>query len=151
MQGMGVTYATSPMGADHTAGNLIDAYLGGELDPLATEGQVEASRNAQIALAALDSTGLCLMAGPALSVPEGVEAFTRLISAKIGKPFSMDDFGALGVRVLTAELDFNRRAGFTSGDDRLPTFFRKEPLSPHNRVFEIEDADLDKALRFDGG
>lgn len=147
MQGMGVTYATSPMGADHTAGNLIDAYLGGQLDPLATEGQVEASRNAQIALAALDSTGLCLMAGPALSMPEGVEAFTSLIGAKIGKSFTMDDFGAMGVRVLTAELDFNRRAGFTSADDRLPDFFREESLSPHNKVFEIEDAELDKTLQ----
>ncbi len=148
MQGMGATYATSPMGADHTAGNLVDAYMEGQLDPLGTEGHVEASRNAQIAIAALDSTGMCLMAGPALSMPEGVEAFTKLVSAKIGKPFTMDDFGALGKRVLTAELDFNRRAGFTQKDDRLPDFFRKEPLSPHNRVFEIEDADIDKTLQF---
>ncbi|MGD9114932.1 MAG: aldehyde ferredoxin oxidoreductase N-terminal domain-containing protein, partial [Desulfobacterales bacterium] len=67
MQGNGVTYATSPMGADHTAGNLVGQYLGGALNPLETEGQVEASRNAQIAMAALDCTGLCLLAGVALA------------------------------------------------------------------------------------
>ena len=37
IQGMGVTYATSPMGADHTAGNVIDKNLdslGGSLNPV---------------------------------------------------------------------------------------------------------------------
>ncbi|MBT8350600.1 MAG: aldehyde ferredoxin oxidoreductase, partial [Deltaproteobacteria bacterium] len=53
MQGNGVTYATSPMGADHTAGNLVGLYLGGVLDPLKAEGQVKASREAQIAMASL--------------------------------------------------------------------------------------------------
>jgi aldehyde:ferredoxin oxidoreductase len=34
MQGNAVTYATSPMGADHTAGNVVGEYLTQALDPL---------------------------------------------------------------------------------------------------------------------
>ncbi len=60
MQGNAVTYATSPMGADHTAGNLVGLYLGGVLDPLKAEGQVEASRNAQMMMVLLDNYGKLL-------------------------------------------------------------------------------------------
>jgi aldehyde:ferredoxin oxidoreductase len=62
MQGNAVTYATSPMGADHTAGNVVGEYLTQALDPLKSDGQVEASRNMQIAMAAVDCTGMCLLA-----------------------------------------------------------------------------------------
>ena len=88
-QGIGVTYATSPMGADHTAGNLIGQYLSGALDPLGTKGQVEASLNAQIAMAGLDCTGLCLLAGGVLANPEASKAMVAMIGAKLGtKPES---------------------------------------------------------------
>jgi aldehyde:ferredoxin oxidoreductase len=50
--------------------------------------------------------------------------------------------------VLTAELDFNRKAGFTDKDNRLPEFFYKEPLPPHNKTVLISDEEMDKALKF---
>jgi aldehyde:ferredoxin oxidoreductase len=148
LQGNGVTYATSPMGADHTAGNLIGDYLGGKLDPLAPEGQMEASRNSQIAMAALDCTGLCLLAAGALAGPGTMEAFLKMLSIKLGTELGDDAFPALGVRVLKAELAFNRNAGLTTADDRLPKFFYEEPLPPHNKVFLVSDEDLDKTLSF---
>ena len=148
MQGNGVTYATSPMGADHTAGNLVGQYLAGALNPLEAEGQVEASRQAQIAMASLDCTGLCLLAGVALAEPAAAEAFVKVINAKLGAQLTSDDVSALGVRVLQAELDFNRKAGLTNKDDRLADFFYKEPLPPHNKVFIISDEELDKTLSF---
>ena len=148
MQGTGVTYATSPMGADHTAGNLIGQYLSGNLDPLSIEGQVEASRRAQISVAALDCTGLCLLAGGAMFSPEGGEAMVRMLSIRLGKKLKWEDIMELGRRVLRAEREFNRRAGFTSKDDRLPGMFLKEPLPPHNKVFMIRDEELDKVFDF---
>jgi len=148
MLGHGVTYATSPMGADHTAGNLVGAYLQRMLDPLKPEGQVETSRFLQTAMAAFDAMGQCFMASVALLAPEGVAAFAKVVSAKLGKPFGPDDLHALGVRVLKAEKEFNRQAGFTDQDDRLPRFFYEEPLSPHNTVFSISDDALDHALDF---
>jgi aldehyde:ferredoxin oxidoreductase len=148
MQGNGVTYATCPMGADHTAGNVIGEYLGGALDPLKVEGQVEASRNAQIAIAAVDCTGLCLFASFPLATPEGGEVFLKAMNARFGTSLGPDSVPALGVKVIQAEREFNRKAGFTSKDDRLPQFFYKEPLPPHNKVFLIEDKDLDRTFAF---
>ncbi len=75
MQGNGVTFATCPMGADHTAGNLVGEYLVGALDPLKKEGQVETSRNLQIGIAAIDCTGMCFMAAVAWSRVKGPRPF----------------------------------------------------------------------------
>ncbi len=148
MQGNAVTYATSPMGADHTAGNVIGEYMSGALDPLKPEGQVEASTNTQVAMAAVDCTGLCLLASFPLTTPEGGGAFLRVMNAKFGLQLGPDDIPAMGIRVLTAELDFNRKAGFTDKDNRLPEFFYNEPLPPHNKTVLITDEEMDKALKF---
>jgi len=144
MLGLGVTYSTSPMGADHTAGNLVGAYLGQMLDPLNPEGQAATSKFLQIAMAAYDTMGQCFMANVALLDPEGFALFARLIEAKSGVQLGPDEFPhAIGMRVLEAEREFNRRAGFTKEDDRLPKFFYEEPLPPHNTVFAISDEELD--------
>ena len=149
MLGHGVTYATSPMGADHTAGNVVGAYLTKMLDPLSPEGQVDTSRFLQIAMAAFDTMGQCFMADVALLSPEGFEAFGKVIGAKLGTQLGPDDFPhALGIRVLKAEREFNRKAGFTNQDDRLPRFFYEEPLPPHNTVFVISDEELDSTFDF---
>lgn len=150
LQGNGVTYATSTMGADHTAGNLIGAYTSGRLDPLEPRGQVEASRQAQVAMASFDCTGLCLFAAAALSTPEGEEALRRALNARFGTNLGREDAAQLGVRVLLAEREFNRNAGFTAEDDRLPRFFYEEPLPPHDKVFLIGDEDLDRVFDFLG-
>jgi len=148
MLGNGVTYATCPMGADHTAGNVVGEYLMQTLDPLKPEGQVEDSRNLQIGIAAVDCTGMCFMAAVALVEGEGGEAFLRAINARCGTQLGPEAIPALGIRVLQAELDFNKRAGFTKEDDRLPEFFYKEPLPPHNTVFSISDQEIDKTFVF---
>ena len=148
MQGNAVTYATSPMGADHTAGNVVGEYMAGALDPLKPDGQVEASRNTQVAMASVDCTGLCLLASFALTTPEGAGAFLNAMNAKFGAQMGPEDIPAMGIRVLKEELDFNRKAGFTSADDRLPRFFYEEPLAPHNKVVLISDEEMDQALAF---
>ena len=149
MLGHGVTFATSPMGADHTAGNVVGAYLQGMLDPLNPQGQMETSRFLQIAMAAFDTMGQCFMANVALLSPEGFEAFGKVISAKLGTQLGPGDFPeGMGIRVLKAEREFNRKAGFTNQDDRLPRFFYEEPLPPHNTVFVISDEELDSTFDF---
>ncbi|MBN1454203.1 MAG: aldehyde ferredoxin oxidoreductase [Anaerolineales bacterium] len=149
MLGNGVTYATSPMGADHTAGNVVGAYLERKLDPLNPEGQTDTSRFLQIAMAAFDCMGQCFMASVALLHPDGFGAFQRLIEAKTGAQFEEGYFPfGMGTRILMAEKEFNRKAGLTKQDDRLPRFFYEEPLPPHNKVFTISDEELDKVLEF---
>lgn len=150
MQGNGVTYATSPMGADHTAGNVVGEYLMQKLDPLSIDGQMEASRHLQIGMAAIDCTGMCFMAAVALVEGEAGEAFLKAINARCGTQLGPEAIPALGIRVIEAERDFNRRAGLTKKDDRLPEFFYKEPLPPHNTVFAISDDVLDATFDLKG-
>jgi len=140
------------MGADHTAGYAIATNIlkvGGDVDPLKTEGQVELSRNLQIATAAIDATGMCLfIAFPILDQPETFQALLDLLGAFYGIEMTGDDVVALGKRVLSAERDFNKRAGFTNADDRLPRFFYTDPIAPHNQVFSVSDEELDQVFNW---
>ena len=150
IQGMGVTYATSTMGGDHTAGYAVATNIlkvGGYVDPLKPEGQIELSRNLQIATAAIDSTGMCLfIAFAIMDQPETFQALLDLLSAFYGLNMTGDDVTALGKKVLKWERDFNAQAGLTKAQDRLPEFFRKELLPPHNVTFQVSDAELDKVF-----
>jgi len=152
VQGIGVTYATSTMGADHTAGYAVATNLlsvGGSVDPLKPEGQVELSRNLQITTAAIDSTGMCLfIAFAIMDQPETFQALVDLIGAFTGQAMTGDDLTALGQAVLKRERDYNARAGFTAKDDRLPDYFRKEALGPHNVTFQVSDEELDQVFNF---
>lgn len=152
VKGMGVTYATSTMGADHTAGYAVTANIlgvGGSVNPLSPEGQVELSRNLQIATATIDATGLCLfVAFAVLDDENALSAICQMLSGVYGRDFTGDDFLALGKDTLARERRFNAAAGFTAATDRLPGFFQTEPLSPHNAVFDVPDAELDRVFDF---
>ena len=71
-----------------------------------------------------------------------------MINARLGSEMSSEDLIDLGMRVLKAEREFNRKAGFTPQDDRLPKFFYEEPLPPHNTVFVVSDDDMDSVFNF---
>jgi len=152
VQGVGVTYATSTMGADHTAGYAVATNIlgvGGSVDPLKPEGQAELSRNLQIATAAIDSTGMCLfIAFAVMDQPETFQALIDMINAFYGLNLTADGVTELGKAVLRNERDFNERAGFTSKHDRLPAFFKKQPLPPHNVTFQVTDEELDQVFNF---
>ena len=147
VQGIGVTYATTTMGADHTAGYAVATNIlgvGGSVDALKPEGQVELSKNLQIATAAIDSTGMCLfIAFAILDQPDTFNALVDLVGAFIGQPMTADDVTALGKSVLKNERAFNQAAGFTAKDDRLPDYFKTEALAPHNVTFDVKDEELD--------
>lgn len=152
VQGIGVTYATTTMGADHTAGYAVATNLlgvGGSVDALKPEGQVELSRNLQIATAAIDSTGMCLfIAFAILDQPETFNALVDLIGAFTGQPLTADDVTDLGKSVLKKEREFNLAAGFTTKDDRLPDYFKNEALAPHNVTFAVPDEELDTVFNW---
>ncbi|MEW6665648.1 MAG: aldehyde ferredoxin oxidoreductase C-terminal domain-containing protein [Thermodesulfobacteriota bacterium] len=152
VQGIGVTYATSTMGADHTAGYAVATNIlgvGGKVDPLKPEGQVELSRNLQIATAAIDSTGMCLfIAFAIMDQPETFQALLDALNAFYGLKLTADDVTALGKSVLKNERAFNAAAGLGPEQDRLPEFFKKQTLPPHNVVFQVKDQDLDKVFNW---
>lgn len=152
IKGIGVTYATSTQGADHTMGYTIATNIlgvGGTLDPLSKEGQVELSRNLQIATAAIDSTGMCLfIAFAALDDATCLPALIDMINARFGISLTADDVTNLGMTILKTERAFNMAAGFTHLDDRLPEFFQEEPIAPHNVVWDIDGETIDSFWAF---
>jgi len=152
VKGIGITYATSTMGADHTSGYTIATNIlnvGGYVDPLKKEGQVELSRNLQIATAAVDSTGMCIfVAFPALDIPECLPALIDMINARFGIALTGDDVTNLGKHILKLERQFNIEAGFSNVHDRLPDFFKTEPVAPHNAVWDFTDAEIDEFWNF---
>ncbi len=139
LKGNGVTYATSPQGADHTAGNAFGARK--EVNPLGVQGQRELSLKLQIIAAMLDSTGLCLFARP--PVIADPQLMVDMINGIHGWGWAKEDLDRFNRDVLRTELEFNRRAGITAADYRIPEYMREEPLAPHNSTFDVPDSELD--------
>jgi aldehyde:ferredoxin oxidoreductase len=142
LKGNGVTYATSPQGADHTAGNAFGAR--NEVPPLGTAGQKELSLRLQIIAAMLDSTGLCLFARPPIIA--NPQLMIDMINGIYGWGWTKEDYDRFNRDVLRTELEFNKRAGITQKNYRIPEYMCEEPLPPHNAVFDVPDSDLDSVF-----
>jgi aldehyde:ferredoxin oxidoreductase len=137
IKGTGITYATTPQGADHTCGLTIRA----QVDHLDPNGQVELSRNAQLSMAGYDTLGACVFAGFGFAATP--ESIRDLLNARYGLDVSATILQELGRETIELEREFNKRAGFTAADDRLPEWMTREALPPHNTVFDVTTADLD--------
>jgi aldehyde:ferredoxin oxidoreductase len=137
VKGTGVTYATSPQGADHTAGNTVRA----KVDHLDPKIQAALSRAAQISMAGYDTLGACIFAGFGFAVAP--EVIPGLLNARYGWQVGGDILQLLGKETLSLERAFNQRAGFTAADDRLPEWMTQEQLPPLNAVFDVSETDLD--------
>jgi len=150
VKGIGITYATSPMGADHTAGYTIcPEILGvsGKLDPLSPEGKAALSRAFQATTAFIDSSGHCLfIAFPILDIASGFEGMIQECNGILGTNWDADAIVAYGSQTLKVERAFNEAAGLSKEADRIPEFMKTEPLYPHNQVFDIPDAALDSVF-----
>jgi aldehyde:ferredoxin oxidoreductase len=142
IKGTGVTYATSAQGADHTSGLTIRAKIK-HTEP---EGQAAVSRNAQLNMAGYDTLGACVFSGFGYSTEPTLIA--KLVQAAYGWEVPDNYLQVLGKETILMEREWNRRAGFTKDDDRLPEWMRREPLPPHNTVFDVSDEDLDSVFDF---
>ena len=151
IKGLGVTYATSTMGADHTAGHTGHQEvfkIGGDYDPLTVEGKGALSYDRQVKTAFIDSTGLCAFVTLSTQdLPYGDRAIIDLINAKYGCNWTDEDVIKYGKEILRIEREFNKLAGLTKSHDRLPEFMLEEPLPPHNHVFDVPGVELNKVAR----
>jgi aldehyde:ferredoxin oxidoreductase len=139
LKGNGVTYGTSPMGADHTAGNAFGSR--NVVNPLGIEGQRELSLDLQLGAAMLDTTGLCLFSRP--PVFGDPQLMVDLLNGRYGWGWSVADLEEMKKSVLKMELEFNEKAGHTPADARMPEYMTREPLPPHNTVFDVPDSEMD--------
>lgn len=144
LKGTGVTYATSPMGADHTAGNALPntGLPDGTIpDTTKAANQVLLSSYMQQAAAILDTLGLCWFTRPPLL--EDFSLVTDLIEAMYGLEVSREELFEMARETLHCEYLFNQLAGINGKND-LPSFFRKETLAPMGYVFDVNQEELDQ-------
>jgi aldehyde:ferredoxin oxidoreductase len=148
LKGTGVTYATSPMGGDHTAGLVLPNPGNPSYNPGSPSGQAAPSQFMQTFMAAADSLGLCMMAGMPLLEPVPQSTLLSCISAFTGESLDENYLVNLGTSVLKAEKKFNKAAGFTEKDDRLPRFFLEEKLPPSGNIFDVPEEEIDSVNKF---
>ncbi|WNF38551.1 aldehyde ferredoxin oxidoreductase C-terminal domain-containing protein [Bacillaceae bacterium IKA-2] len=137
VKGLGVTFATSPMGADHTAGQTIRA----QIDHHSPKGQVELSKNAQTVNTIWDNLGMCMFSAGA--VQNRWEIVGELVSAYTGEQFTGDDIVNMANETLKVEHAFNRKAGFTKADDKLSDYFYQEENKASQTVFDVPQEELE--------
>jgi aldehyde:ferredoxin oxidoreductase len=137
-----VTYAMSPMGADHTAGNAITLALD-HLDPAV---QLEPMRDLNLKTMVIDTLGLCLFTGRvSLGQPEIIE---EIVAVYTGQKVTFNEMMKTAAACILRERAFNLQAGLTRFHDRIPGFMQTEKLPPHDTVFDIADQDLDRFYDF---
>ena len=147
IKGIGMTYAISTMGADHTSGYTIcPEILGvmGKVDQFDVD-KADMVRAFQYTTAFMtDTTGHCLfIAFAILDIPEGFQGVIDEVNGVLGTDWTTDDVTRIGKEILDREIAFNRAAGFTKADDRLPEFMKYEKLPPHDVVWDVPDETLD--------
>jgi len=128
IKGMSITYATTPMGADHTAAATYRA----QIDHQKPEGQMEVSRNVQVTLAFYDNFCCMFVSRGLVKKPE---IFMNLINAIYGTTYGTDYPVWVGKEIIKVERAFNIAAGVT--EEYVPEFMRSEPLEPHGLVSDI--------------
>ncbi|MCZ6713548.1 MAG: aldehyde ferredoxin oxidoreductase, partial [Deltaproteobacteria bacterium] len=125
LKATGVTYATSPMGADHTAGLIVN--------PGMPEDQwAQASQEAQLINAVCDSSGFCQFMTPTL---DDIRTFYGTF---LGEQVTREQIADLGWQSLQDEWEFNRRAGYTDADDVLPDCMKEDAIGPDKLVFDVK-------------
>ena len=144
LKGTGVTFATSPQGADHTAGIVLPGPWDPEYSPIQPTEQARRSRFMQEWMAAVDTLGICMMIGMTMRETPGLDKkLAASVSAVLGEELGDGYVLELGRSVLDIERRFNKAAGFTEKDDRLPEFFLEEPFGPGAQVFDVSEAEID--------
>ena len=142
LKGMGVTYATTAMGADHTCGPTAR----GEVDHASARDQADLSLKMQKLVSMFDCTGLCLFCIGALAPHPNL--ILELINARFGWDKDLDWLNTMYLEMMRLEHDFNARAGFTKLDNRFNEAFTERELPELGTVFDVPDAELDRILKF---
>jgi aldehyde:ferredoxin oxidoreductase len=139
LKATGITYAAGPMGADHTAGLIVNPGL---VDP--TE-QAQASQEAQLVNAVCDSSGFCQFLQPTL---DDIRSYYGLL---YGQEISREQIADMGWETLQEEWAFNKAAGWKDEENGLPDCMVNEGIGPENSLkFDVDLATINLSKqRFD--
>ncbi len=143
IKGTGTTYATSPMGADHTAGNVLPGAKlpdGTVVEPSQAKDQIAISRYTQLMATIFDMLGLCWFTKPPIF--EDISLVSDILSAQYEESWDEVKLMTLAKRTIATEIAFNKKAGFSEKDDDLPKFFRTEALPPKGYIYDVDQQAL---------
>jgi aldehyde:ferredoxin oxidoreductase len=68
------------------------------------------------------------------------------VAAVTGEDLGSSYLVDLGASVLQIERQFNKRAGLTKEDDRLPKFFVEESIAPGAPHFDVPEEEIDSVF-----
>ncbi len=125
LKAAGVTYCTSPMGADHTAGLIVEPG-----QPY--EEAVRASQESQIVNALIDSSGFCQF------LMTNLAEVAEFYSLFYGEDVTREQLADQGWQCLEDEWQFNRRAGLGPDDDLMPDCMMQDPIGPTKLVWDLD-------------
>ncbi|UCC17219.1 MAG: hypothetical protein JSU58_01335 [Dehalococcoidales bacterium] len=136
---VGITYSTSPMGADHTAGVAMMPNS----DQMPRQFRLSMGANMQANMATCDNI-MCMFGfmgtmGDATILP-------GLMEGALGGKWDTAKINAIGSETLKLERAFNKAAGFTINDDVLPQFFYDEVANSTGAIFDLSKEDMAKAF-----
>jgi len=134
LKATGITYLTSAMGADHTAGLIVNPGL-------PAEEWARASQEAQLVNAVTDSSGFCQFLQPSL---DAIREFYGLL---YGEEVTQQQIADLGWQCMSDEWEFNRRAGFKPEDDVMPECIKQDPIGPAKLVWDVSKEIVEQAYR----
>ncbi len=134
-QAMGVTFATSAMGADHTAGTAMMPFA----DMMGKAMRSGMSGRMQMGQAFTD----CLMCNFAFGITNSDPTILPdLLNGAIGGNWDADKIAQAGRDIVNLEQDFNKAAGFTKKDNRLPDFFYTQVSQATGAIFDMTPEDM---------
>jgi aldehyde:ferredoxin oxidoreductase len=135
IKGMGATFATSPMGADHTYGPVIKT----------DKGWAEASKGSQSFMAILDSLGFCMFTRAAIANEK--QLLVDLVNGFTGYGLDLEWLEKVSTETIKDELKFNELAGFTKENYRMPESFVNTKIKSTGDVFDLTEEELDELRR----
>jgi aldehyde:ferredoxin oxidoreductase len=137
LKAAGVTYCTSAMGADHTAGLIVEP--GQPYEEIA-----QASQEAQILNTVIDSSGFCQFLMP------NIEEVSEFYSHFLGKKVTREELADQGWTCMQEEWEFNRRAGFGPDDDMMPDCMQQDAIGDAKFVWDVPQEIVSRVYeRFD--
>lgn len=142
---LGITYSMSTQGADHT----FSSSFGAAPSIVDNTNRFFQPYVAQLLanLTAFVDSSICLIAVGALGLP-GLELLPGVLAAMHGIEFTMEDLTAYAAKVIMTERAFNKAAGFTVEDDKLPQFFYNEVSKATGAVFDVTEEEMQATLKF---
>ena len=148
LQGMGLAYATSPIGASHCRAHMGYTEMVGipqSTDRHEWKGKGRLVKQWQDVFSLIDATGVCIMFSirnllrQDLGIlPDGILEY---LNAVTGAGYTLEELTTAGERILNAERLFMARAGFDRRNDTLPMRLLREPQAEgpsKDRVVALE-------------